>query len=150
MTTISALDSTLLKSKTALVSGTVCTLLGIFATMQYASGLLSGTVNAVEYNALLLPVGIALLDSGRFFRWVARIQLFVMALVSFATVTVFLLMSDDGRAATFELHDNIGTLSGTGIILLSQGLLFAAALWIYFSIFADPVKRQFTTDGYPS
>jgi len=118
--------------------------------MQYASGLLSGGVSAVEYDALLLPVGIALLDSGTLFRWVARVHLFVLALVSFATIIVFLLMSDDGRAATFELHDNIGTLSGTGIILVSQGLLFAAALWIYFSIFAGPVDRQFTTAEFPS
>jgi len=129
------------------VSGIICTVLGIFATTQYLSELLSGTVDAVNYDALLLPIGISLLDSGQVWKWMARIQLFLMALVSFATVIVFLLMSDDNRALTFELHDNIGTLSGTGIILLSQGLLFAATLWIYFSIFANSSNRRYSIDN---
>ncbi len=118
------------------VAGIICLILGIFASFRFLTNLISGTVDAVDFTPLLLPVGIGLLTKGKFWAWVARIQLYLMAVISAATIVVFLLMSEENRAITFELHDNIGTLSGSGLILLSQGLFLCAILWIYFSIFA--------------
>lgn len=118
------------------VSGIVCLILGIFASFQFLTNLISGTVDAVDYMPLLLPIGIGLLTRTAFWQWVARVQLYLMAVISAATIVVFLLMSEENRALTFELHDNIGTLSGSGIILLSQGLFLGAILWIYFSVFS--------------
>lgn len=61
-----------------------------------------------------------------------------MALISSATILVFLLMSEESRGITFEWHDNIGQISGGGLILITQGILLAAILWIHFAIFSRP------------
>ena len=122
------------------VAGIICTVFGLFATLRFGMDLSSGSVDAVDYNSLLLPLGMALLDPSTFWRWVARIQLFFLALVTSATLVVFVWMSDESRSITFDLHDNVGVLSGPGIILISQGLFLAATLWIYFSIFAGPLR----------
>jgi len=130
------------RSTTLLVSGVVCLVLGLFASFRFGFNLVAGTVDAVDFDPLLLPIGIALLRPGRFAAWLARVQLFLMAVISAATVVVFLLMTPENRSITFSLHDNIGVLSGGGIILLSQGLFLAAVLWIYFSIFAAPPETR--------
>lgn len=101
---------------------------------------MAGSVNAVDYSPILLPVGIALLEGNRFWLWIARLHLFLLALLTSATILVFMLMSEESRGITFELHDNIGRMSGGGLILLTQGLFLAAILWVYFSIFAGPTR----------
>lgn len=123
-----------------MVAGTVCAVLGAAATIRYAVSIMSGTVNAVDFAPVLLPLGIALLEGNRFWVWVARLHLFILALLSSSTILVFLLMSDENRGITFELHDNIGRISGGGLILLTQGIFLAAILWIYFAIFAGPTR----------
>lgn len=122
------------------VAGTICTILGVAATIRYSVSLMSGTVNAVDFAPILLPLGIALLEGNRFWIWLARIHLFVLALLSSSTILVFLLMSEESRGITFELNDNIGRISGGGLILLTQGIFLAAILWIYFAIFTGPSR----------
>jgi len=128
------------RSAVRTTAGTICTILGAAASIRFALALTAGTVNAVDYTPILLPLGIALLEGNRFWVWMARVHLFVLALLSSATILVFLLMSDESRSVTFELHDNIGRISGGGLILLTQGIFLAAILWVYFSIFAGPIR----------
>ncbi len=128
------------RSTVTLVAGTICTLLGVAATVRFTVSLMSGTVNAVDYAPVLLPLGIALLEGNQFWVWVARLHLFGLALISSATILVFLVMSDESRNITFELHDNIGRISGGGLILVTQGIFLAAILWVYFAIFAGPTR----------
>jgi hypothetical protein len=124
----------------ATVAGTICVILGVAATIRYGVSLLSGSIDAVDFTPILLPLGIALLDGSRFWIWVARLQLFLLALLSSSTILVFLLMSEESRRVSFELTDNVGQVSGGGIILLTQGLYLAAILWVYFVIFAGPSR----------
>lgn len=131
------------RSTVTTVAGTICSILGVAATIRFSVSLMSGTVNAVDYAPVLFPLGIALLEGNRFWVWLARIHLFVLALLSSSTILVFLLMSEESRGITFELNDNIGRISGGGLILLTQGIFLAAILWIYFAIFAGPTR--FTT-----
>lgn len=124
----------------AMVAGIVCTILGAAATIRFTMTLLAGTMSAVDYTPILLPLGIALLRGNRFWVWLARLHLFFLALMTSATILVFVLMSEESRGITFELHDNIGRISGGGLILLTQGIFLAAILWVYFSIFAAPAR----------
>ena len=124
------------RASVATVAGTICVILGVAATIRYGVSLLSGSIDAVDFTPILLPLGIALLDGSRFWIWVARLQLFLLALLSSSTILVFLLMSEESRRVSFELTDNVGQVSGGGIILLTQGLYLAAILWVYFTIFA--------------
>lgn len=128
------------RSTVTTVAGTICALLGATATIRYGVSLMSGSVNAVDYAPVLLPLGIALLEGNRFWVWMARLHLFILALLSSSTILVFLLMSEESRSITFELNDNIGRISGGGLILLTQGIFLAAILWIYFAIFAGPTR----------
>ena len=123
------------------VSGIICTIVGMVATVRYGVSLFSGSINAVDYDPLLLPLGIVLLQGNRLWMWLARIHLFLMALISSATILVFLLMSEESRSITFELHDNVGRISGGGLILLTQAILLGAILWIHFAIFSQPFQR---------
>jgi len=128
------------RASVATVAGTICVILGVAATIRYGVSLLSGSIDAVDFTPILLPLGIALLDGSRFWIWVARLQLFLLALLSSSTILVFLLMSEESRRVSFELTDNVGQVSGGGIILLTQGLYLAAILWVYFVIFAGPSR----------
>lgn len=128
------------RSTTSTVAGTICAILGAAASIRFALTLMAGTINAVDFSPILLPLGIALLEGNQFWTWVARLHLFLLALPTSATILVFVLMSEESRGITFELHDNIGRLSGGGLILVSQGIFLAAILWVYFSIFATPSR----------
>ena len=81
------------RASVATVAGTICVILGVAATIRYGVSLLSGSIDAVDFTPILLPLGIALLDGSRFWIWVARLQLFLLALLSSSTILVFLLMS---------------------------------------------------------
>jgi len=126
----------------ATVAGIVCSILGAVATIRFTLTLLAGSMSAVDYAPILLPLGIALLKGNRFWVWIARLHLFFLALMTSATILVFVLMSEESRGITFELHDNIGRISGGGLILVTQGLFLAAILWVYFSIFAAPARSM--------
>ena len=130
------------RSAVTTVAGTICVLLGTAGTLRYGVSLLSGSVDIVDFSPVLLPLGIALLEANRFWAWVARMHLFILALLSSSTILILLLMSEESRGITFELSDNIGRLSGGGLILLTQGLFLAAILWIYFAIFAMPSRSN--------
>ncbi len=130
------------RSAVTTVAGTICVLLGAAGTLRFGVSLLSGSVDVVDFSPVLLPLGIALLDGNRFWAWVARMHLFILALLSSSTILIFLLMSEESRSITFELSDNIGRVSGGGVILLTQGLFLAAILWIYFAIFAGPTRSN--------
>jgi hypothetical protein len=125
------------RSAISFVAGTICAILGTAASIRFALTLMAGSINAVDFSPILLPLGIALLEGNRLWVWVARVHLFLMALLTSSTLLVFVLMSEESRGITFELHDNIGRLSGGGLILITQGIFLAATLWVYFSIFAQ-------------
>lgn len=128
------------RSSIQFVSGVLCTVIGMVATLQYGLALSAGSINPVDFDPLLLPLGIVLLGGNRIWIWIARIHLMLMALISSATIIVFLLMSEENRSLTFVLHDNIGRISGGGLILISQSILLAAILWIHFAIFSPPSR----------
>ncbi|MDA0379371.1 MAG: hypothetical protein O2899_07750, partial [Bacteroidetes bacterium] len=131
------------------VSGVMCSVVGMVATMQYALALAAGSINAVDFDPLFLPLGIVLLGGNRIWVWLARIHLFLMALIASSTILVFLLMSEENRSLTFALHDNVGRISGGGLILISQGVLLAAILWIHFAIFWQPSRTDATDPILP-
>jgi hypothetical protein len=128
------------RSSISFVSGVFCTVIGMVATLQYSLALMAGSINPVDFDPLLLPLGIVLLGGNRLWELAARIHLMLMALLASATIVVFLLMSEENRSLTFELHDNIGRISGGGLILISQTILLAAILWIHFAIFSPPTR----------
>ncbi|MDA0874383.1 MAG: hypothetical protein O3C45_04890, partial [Bacteroidetes bacterium] len=127
----------------------MCSVVGMVATMQYALALAAGSINAVDFDPLFLPLGIVLLGGNRIWVWLARIHLFLMALIASSTILVFLLMSEENRSLTFALHDNVGRISGGGLILISQGVLLAAILWIHFAIFWQPSRTDATDPILP-
>ncbi|MGB1049127.1 MAG: hypothetical protein ACPG3U_05515, partial [Rhodothermales bacterium] len=50
----------------ATVAGIVCSILGAVATIRFTLTLLAGSMSAVDYAPILLPLGIALLKGNRF------------------------------------------------------------------------------------
>ena len=120
----------------SLSSGVICVALGLIAWSNFIGEITSGDLDLLNFQTILFPIGIGLIQPGMLWNWVARLQLFVLALYSATILFGFLFMSDQTKFLVYEFHNAGGSLSGTGIVLFLQTLFFAGVLWVYFSIFA--------------
>jgi len=126
--------------KPSFAAGIVCIVLGIFAWSDFIGEVSSGDLDLLNFETLLFPVGVGLIKPGLFWRWVARIQLFALALFSGTLLVGFLFMSEETKFLVFELNSDGGSFSGVGIVLVLHTLFFSGILWVYFSMFAS--KRE--------
>ncbi|MDA1027680.1 MAG: hypothetical protein O3B41_01320 [Bacteroidetes bacterium] len=120
----------------SLSAGVICVALGLIAWSNFIGEITSGNLDLLNFETLLFPIGIGLIQPGVFWIWVARIQLFALALYSGTILVGFLFMSDQTKFLVYEFHNEGGSLSGTGIVLFLQSLFFVGILWVYFSNFA--------------
>ncbi len=126
----------------SLSAGVICVALGLIAWSNFIGEVTSGDLNLLNFETILFPIGIGLIRPGTFWDWVARLQLFALALYSGTVLIGFLFMSDQTKFLVYEFHNSGGSLSGTGIVLFLQSLFFVGILWIYFSTFAGRKKTE--------
>ena len=116
-------------------AGVVCVVLGLFAWLNFVGEITSGELDLLNFETLLFPVGIGLLQPNLFWKWIGRIQLFALALFSGVLLAGFLFMSQETKFLVFEFNKSGGSFSGVGIVLFLHGVFFLGILWVYFSIF---------------
>ena len=123
-------------------AGVVCVALGMFAWSDFIGEITSGDLDLLNFETLLLPIGIGLLQPGLFWKWVARIQLFSLAAFSAVLLIGFVFMSDETKFLVYEYNNAGGTFSGTSIVLFLHGMFFAGIVWVYFSIFGSTIHAS--------
>lgn len=126
-------------------AGIVCIALGLFAWTDFLQEVNGGDLDLTNFETILFPIGIALVQPGKLWQWIARIQLFALALFSGIILVGFLFMSDETKFLVFDFDKTGGYLSGAGPVLFMHGLFFAGILWVYFSMF---VHRKPETDSF--
>lgn len=123
-------------------AGVVCVVLGLFAWLNFIGEITSGELDLLNFETLLFPVGIGLLQPNSFWKWIGRIQLFALALFSGILLAGFLFMSEETKFLVFEFNKSGGSFSGAGVVLLLHGVFFSGILWVYFSIFGHTTSED--------
>ena len=125
-----------------LAAGVVCVALGLFGWTDFLQELTTGVLDFTNFEPILLPIGIILIQPGRGWLWLARIQLFVLCLYSAILVIGSSTMTDQTQFLVFEFDRNTASASGVGLIILMHALYLAGILWVYFSIFGRRRERD--------
>ena len=125
-----------------MAAAVVCVALGLFAWTDFIQEITSGVLDFTNFEPILLPIGIALIQPGRGWLWLARIQLFILCCYSAILVIGSAVMTDQTQFLVFEFDRNTASASGVGLIILMHALYLAGILWVYFSIFGHPRAKD--------
>ena len=116
-------------------AGVICVALGLFAWTDFLYEISSGDLDFTNYEPLLLPMGIGLMQPGRLWMWLGRFQLFTLAVYSAILIFGSATMTAQTEFLVFEFDRSSANARGVGIIVLMHTFYLAGIVWVYFSIF---------------